>query len=509
MRQLAKVADNVVALLVRQLLTWTLTAMLMVFFLPRSVGDEGLGKITFALALTTMLLVVTNVGTSTFTVKQVALEPQRLSDLLWNAYALRLVLGLGVAASVIGAVHLSPLDSQSRGVLTIASLMLVVMSLDAAQIAAIQGLEEMRWIAMAEVANKATVTALGITVLITGHGVIAFAAVMLVGALVAFAVNFSYVARRRLRRPALDFRMLRYLVIGGLPFFLTGAIMQFYTWSDTLVLRFMTRDAVVGWFGAARQLYATMNVVPLVMMTAMLPALTRFHVQDRATMRVAVEKSMLAVLTTGIPLAAALTLLSGEIIGFLRYPPEFENSIPLLSLLAITLPITGSLMIIGTIVIAANKQKEWAATMTVTAVVSLIVNVVLIWLFDRANGNGAIGVATAAIFSETLLIAIGIRLVPAGLLGWNVVLAALRSLAAALVMLAAMGAVKLVVDPGLIPLLMVGAPVYAVSLLAVRGVTVSEIKFLASAVLQGREEEEARLPEISLSVASSTGREGV
>lgn len=505
MRQLAKVADNVVALLVRQALTWTLTAVLMVFFLPRAVGDEGLGKITFALALTTMLLVVTNVGTSTFTVKQVALDPRRLSDLLWNAYALRLCLGLGIALCIAGAVRVAPLDADSRWVLTIAALILVVMSLDAAQIAAIQGLEEMRWIAMAEVANKATVTALGIAVLTTGHGVVAFAAVMLAGALVAFGVNFSYVARRRLRRPAFSLRMLRYLVVGGLPFFLTGAVMQFYTWSDTLVLRFMTRDAVVGWFGAARQLYATMNVVPLVIMTAVLPALTRFHAQDRAAMRVAVEKSMLAVLTTGIPLAAALTLLSGEIIGFLRYPPEFKNSVPLLSLLAITLPITGSLMIIGTVVIAADKQKEWAATMTVTAVISLLINVVLIWLFDRANGNGAIGVATAAVLSEGLLIAIGVRLVPAGLLGWNVARSALRCLAAALVMLATMGAVKLALDPGLVPLLLVGAPVYAAALLAVRGVTVGELRFVASAVLRGRKD----VPETTLSVASALGREGV
>jgi hypothetical protein len=44
MRQLAKVADNVIALLVRQVLTWSLTAILMVFFLPRLLGDAGSGR---------------------------------------------------------------------------------------------------------------------------------------------------------------------------------------------------------------------------------------------------------------------------------------------------------------------------------------------------------------------------------------------------------------------------------------------------------------------------------
>ena len=61
---------------------------------------------------------------------------------------------------------------------------------------------------------------------------------------------------------------------------------------------------MVGWYGAANQLYGTLNFVPLVIITALLPALTRFHIEDKATMRVAVEKGMLAVLMTGVPLAA-------------------------------------------------------------------------------------------------------------------------------------------------------------------------------------------------------------
>ena len=101
MRQLAKVADNIVALLVRQVLTWSLTAVLMVFFLPRLLGDAGLGKITFAIAVITVLLVFTNLGTATFTVKQVALDRSRVSDILWHAYALRLVMGLLAGAVVL------------------------------------------------------------------------------------------------------------------------------------------------------------------------------------------------------------------------------------------------------------------------------------------------------------------------------------------------------------------------------------------------------------------------
>ena len=494
MEQLSKIADNIMALLLRQVLTWSLTAVLMIFFLPRHLGDEGLGKITFAIALVTILLVVTNLGTATFTVKQVALDRRRLSDLLWSAYALRLVLGVTVGVAVMFAVHLSTLSAVSKAVLSVFSVTLIVMGLDAAQVAALQGLEEMRRIALAEVANKSTVLVLAAAVLVSDHGVVAYALAVLMGACVGFSVNFSYLARRHLRRPSVRVAAIRYLVIGGLPFLMTGAITQLYGWTDAVILGFMTRDAVVGWLGAARQLIGSLNFVPLAVITAMLPALTRFHAQDRESMRVAVEKGMLAVLTTTVPLAAAFCLLSGDLIGFLRYPSEFQNSAPLLSLMAITLPVTGALMLIGTVVIAADRQKQWAITMALGLVANLALNVPLIALFDRAYANGAIGLALAAVISEAVLIVLGVRLLPAGVIGRPVLLAAVRSVGASLLMVAVMVATRAVIDPGFLPLLALGALVYFAALLALRGVTIGEIRFLLATFTYGRREREEPQP---------------
>jgi hypothetical protein len=46
-----------------------------------------------------------------------------------------------------------------------------------------------------------------------------------------------------------------------------------------------------------------------------------------------------------------------------------------------------------------------------------------------------------------------------------------------------MGAVKLLLAPGFIPLVLIGGPVYLASLLAVRGVTVGELKFIVRAAI--------------------------
>ena len=477
MTPFARIIDNIIALFVRQLLTWTLTAILIVF-LPKYLGDEGLGKVIFAISLTTMLLVLTNMGTATFTVKAVALDRGRLSELLWNAYAIRLLSGIAIAGSVAALTRFMSLDGQAAAVIYLASGMMVVSALDKAQVAAIQGLEEMRWPAMAEVLNKATVMSLGVFLLVTGHGPAAYAFALLAGTTVSFLFNGWYVARRHLSWPKISFSASKALLIGGFPFFLTGALGQIYMWQDAVILRLMTRDAVVGWYGAAVQLFATVNVVPLVIVTAILPALTRFYAQDKESLRIAAQRSVQAVLTTGVPLALALMLVSGDIIHFLRYPSAFSHSIPLLSLLAFNVPVTGTLMLVGTIVIAADRQKRWAMTMLLTTVLSLVLNPFLILTSDNLFQNGAIGAAVTSIVAEAFMIGIGLRLLPPQVLDKSSVGVLARSLVASLVMVGVMGAAKVLLDPGLIPLVLVGGPTYVVSLLAVGGVTLGELKLL-------------------------------
>lgn len=484
MKHLATIIDNIVALMLRQALTWSLTAVLMVFFLPRYLGDEGLGKITLAISVTMILQVLTNMGTAIFTVKEVALDRSRVSELLWNAYGIRLASGIALASVLVVVVRHLALEPDAKAVLYIAGATMIIMGLDKAQIAVIQGLEKMRWIGAAEVVNKATVMALGIAVLVTGHGVVAYALVLLVGAAMGLLVNGSYVARRHLRWPRLRLGTIRWLLIGGLPFFATGALGQVYLWMDIVILRIMTRDAVVGWLGAATQLYATVNFFPLVIITAMLPALTRFHAQDSEVMRVAVRKSIQAVLIVGIPLALALMLLSGDVIRFLHYPVEFDHSIPLLAVLSINMPVTGMLMLVGTIVAAANLQKRWAIVMLLTTVVAVALDPAFIWAFDRWYGNGAIGAVVVSVICETFMISIGFRLLPAGLVDRSVLGMLLRISAASVTMAGAMGAAKLLVDPGLIPLVLIGGPVYCVALLAAGGVTVAELRLVASSAFQ-------------------------
>src|SRR4051812_8993372 len=94
---LGRLIDNIGALVIRQVTTWGLATALVVF-LPRYLADDGMGKLTFAEESMAVLLVLTNLGTSTYVAKRIATRRGEFSDLFWNSSLIRLGLGAIVLA---------------------------------------------------------------------------------------------------------------------------------------------------------------------------------------------------------------------------------------------------------------------------------------------------------------------------------------------------------------------------------------------------------------------------
>jgi O-antigen/teichoic acid export membrane protein len=460
--------DNVASLLLRQIAIWG-TSFVIVLFVPRYLGDEGFGKITFATAALMVLMMITSLGSEELAVKRIAVRPADAAQILWRTYVVRLITALVAAAAIVVALQVLPgVNGELRDVLYLTAATLVVMSLNGAQRAAIRGLQKMRWLSLAEVANKLTVMVLAIAVLTAGYGVTAYAAALLAGAAVALLINGWQLGHMHAVRPQFERRELNSLLVDSLPFFFIGSISQVYAWIDVAMLMVMTSEAVVGWYGAALQLFNTINVLPFLLATAFLPALARLHHDPEELKRLG-RTALGIVLITGVPLAVGLIVLSRPVIDFLAYPDEFESSIPLLTILAITIPITGVLIVMATIIAAIDRQSAWVRVLVAALVLDVVLNLPLIWFFEGSAGNGAIGAALAAVVAETSQIVFGLRLLPRGLINRDLLVLLLKTSAAS----ATMAAVMLLsggLPGGLATVTLAGCATYAVVLLAIRAV---------------------------------------
>jgi O-antigen/teichoic acid export membrane protein len=268
-----------------------------------------------------------------------------------------------------------------------------------------------------------------------------------------------------------DVRIWKTLILGGLPFLLWQASLVVYGKIDMLMLGAFTTDEVIGWYAAAYRLTSLHTFIPAIIMTATLPALVSAARSDKKSFNQITRRALQVVVVGTLPIAGGTLLLADKFIEFFAYPDEFRHSVPLVIILALHSPFVAADMIIGTALIAVDKQRQWAFTGVAAALLNPAMNMVLIPLTDSLYGNGAIGAAAATTATELFMMAMGLWLLPRGTLGRQTLLMTGRALAALLAMAAA---VTLLRDAPIIVPVAAGAVVYCVSIFVFRAIQLDD-----------------------------------
>jgi O-antigen/teichoic acid export membrane protein len=465
------------AILVSRYLAMTGMGTVMVLFLPRYLGDEGLGRLQYALSFVSIFAVGIALGTRQFLIKEIARDGSSVRTYLGAAHGLRFVSGLWVLACILLVAHLRGASGETMLVIVLAAFWMVVTSYSQIESAVMQGRENMTWPAMAEMANKLVVMTAGITVLVMGGGIIGYASVLVAGAVINLMLNVGYVHKQYGLNFSLDTSKLRVLFMGGAPFLIITFLSGAYSHTDVIMLNAFTNDAQVGWYAAALQIYRFVEFLPVALTTALLPTLARVHATHLPSLLALAKRALAAGALVMVPISLGLSLLSSEIIAFLPYPEGFRNSAPLITILSLTIPMTALLTVMGTIAMATDRQKYWSIALLATVALNASTNAVAIPYFADAHGNGAIGAALMTLFSEIFMMIIALRFILRELVDRELGGVFVKTLAAGGIMVGAcLFARHYGAETGLIVPL--GALVYGVIVLATRAVKTSDLRFI-------------------------------
>ena len=433
--QKTQVGRNVLVTLATQLVSWALT-FAVTLFLPRYVGDTGLGNLALADSLVVVFGVVVPLGTSTVLVREIARDRSRTGSLLAATLLLRFPLGLlmgGLAVGLTALLHYSPLV---RLLVTLAAAGMVVAMLNDALASALQGQENMARQSAATLINKFLFAGLTI-LLIFGHAPLwALASVTLLTGAVSLAVNAS--AFRSLlpglRLPSVG--EFRTLVIAGLPFMGWTVFQTLYSRTDPIILRVVADAATVGWYAAASRLVGTSLFLPAAITTALLPALSRLHGTDPAGFRQLARRMLGIVMLCGIPVALVLMLVPDRLIALLHYPQSFQNSVPVLRIGGLAVLLYYAAMVLGTAVVASDGQNKMVRASLIATVVSIPACFAGAYFGAIFWKNGATGAIASDAAVEAYLVFSYLRMLPAQtLIGENLIFLG-RCAAAALPMAA-------------------------------------------------------------------------
>ncbi|HEY8814894.1 MAG TPA: flippase [Candidatus Dormibacteraeota bacterium] len=455
---------------IAQALSW-IASIVLVVMLPRFLGDVSLGKLGFGLAITAIYGLIWDLGISTFLSKEIARTPGRAGELLANALALRMVLALVAGVAVLGTLAINGADPTTRAVALMLSVRMVLAAVGATIGGTLQGLQQMRTLSITSVVNNFTYAGAAAGALLAGGGVVWVAFANMLGVLAADGVNMADLVRHvRWTRPS--WTVCKYLVLGGLPFLVSQAALFVYGQIDTVMLSFMTRDAVVGWYVAAIRVMSVPQVVPSILITVLFPAFAAgAHLPDRYNP--IVRRAITLIVLINLPMAVGIGLMPDRIIHVLHYPAAFEHSIIPIVLLAAGIPLIATDMVIFTALNAGDRQKQLAMLGVAAALLNPILNLVAIPYTQAAFGNGAIGAAATTTLTELFMLGVGLRMLRQGTLDRATGTFALRCLLAASLMAAVVMPLRSL--PLLIPIA-AGAIVYGAASFAFRTLTMSEVR---------------------------------
>jgi O-antigen/teichoic acid export membrane protein len=167
---------------------------------------------------------------------------------------------------------------------------------------------------------------------------------------------------------------------------------------------------VLGWYGMPTRLFQTTMFVPVILSTAYLPRLVVAFKSGADLLARAAETPLRITLILSLPVAAGMALVADPLVELL-YGPQFIGAVPVLAILALTVPPTYLNIMANQVLVAAGRQRDWTKVMILATLVNPVLNLFLIRYCQAHYHNGAIGAALSLLLTETLIAGIAIACV--------------------------------------------------------------------------------------------------
>ncbi len=388
-----RVASNSVLILASEVLD-RLLRFVLVIVAARLLGDVDYGKISFAIAFSSLFLILADFGLHQLLIREIAREPGARERLLGNGLVIKIGFSGLTALCIFGAAQLTGKpDDVMRAVYVIGATQ-IVGSLAEYFSTVFQGLQRMKYVAVASLVMSVSNTLLGVSVLLMGHGFLVLAWMYLLsrGLKLVYCV---YVARAKFIRIALRFEapLVKVLLLQGATFGILRFFSIMYTNVDSTMLSLMIGDEAVGWYTAAYRLIFAMMVLPVGIMRAVYPALSAHFKNDAEAFQRLVGKAFKLLFWTGTSIATVVMLTADRWIGLLFGSPYLPG-VPALQILVWSTAVYFAGTTMTHVTRAAGRQGFTAKVVAASAFLNLGLNFVLIPRFSL------VGAAFATLVSE-------------------------------------------------------------------------------------------------------------
>jgi O-antigen/teichoic acid export membrane protein len=377
----------------------------------RTLGDVEFGKFSFALALGTIFETLMDFGFHQVTIRAVARDKSRASELLRHTLGLKLIWATGALGALIAtATFLRPeWDVRAAcyllgGSLVLRSYMLTIRGV-------LQGLERFAWDSMVVVADRAILLAFGVVALASGTGLRGLAIAFVAARAVALGLS-AWLTHVQLGGLGVGFdrAIWRELQTTALPIGFFLVVLNVYAYVDGVMLGVMRTDVETGFYTAAYRAYEGLSYPAAAIAAVLTPRLSDLFRTERGRHR--------RVAILGLTGAAALAIVISTVVYPLASPlmtgifgSDFAPAAAPFRILSVGLCLVFAIWVLHAIAISVDREQ----VLVKTAIAGLVTNVALnLYVIPRIGASGA---ALATVAGELVSLAVLIFSLAPGLKG--------------------------------------------------------------------------------------------
>jgi len=356
------------------------------------------GKLSFAIALATIVETLMDIGLGPVTVRTVARDGTGAGTLFRHVLGLKIAWGaLGLAVLFIAA----PILRRDPTVIRACYLMGISSAIRSYVLSArglLQGLNRFDLETIIVVSDRGLLLVLGTLVLINGYGLLGVSIAFVVARLVMFAVVTVIVKHiTGSAIPTYDRAVWIELQTAALPLGFFLITLTLYTYIDTVILGIMRTDAETGWYAASYRVYEGLMYAPSALSTLLTPRFSQMFVDDRHGLRRLFRRSLLGSAAMAVVIGGVAVVIARPMM-LLFYGANYEAAVPPLQVLAGGSIFVFCTWILHSAAIAMNLDRRLLLTTAIGLTANIVGNIAMIPRF------GITGAAWATVVAEAITV---------------------------------------------------------------------------------------------------------
>ncbi len=378
------------------------------WLMPRVFTESAIGGYFVAIALTSLIASVTELGIHNPLIREMTLDLSQTRHYLGNTLLVRLILSVvAYTLMIVSGVFLG-YASIIVAMIVYLGLAEIVNSIAQLYRCVFRAHEEMKYEALTVLAERGTFFLVGGSAILLGYEIVNVCQVMLIASVVNLILSVGFT---RYRFTSLRFEPSRRIVVmlmqQALPFAVGNLFHLLYFRVDAIMLSKLSPYGVDAntWYGLAYTIVNAFTTLPgAFMMGAMFPVLSRAYEKDRDRLPDVYTFGVRWMVICAVPLAVGLAVLSNEIARVL-FSTYTTDTVAKIAIALRWLSASGGMIFLTTVILAvlraADKRRAFSVLMGTTALLNIGLNLILIPRFSH------VGAAVAMVISEAFLLIIG------------------------------------------------------------------------------------------------------